>query len=106
MKKGSGAIAFKKVALDQLAFTPFYLGALLTSLGFIQTKDIGKAIARVERDYADILLMNYKVWPAVQFCNFSFVPLQYQVLLVQFIAIFWNTYLSWKTSQVSSKRQK
>lgn len=34
------------------------------------------------------------LWPMAQFINFTFVPLQYQVIYVQCIALLWNSYLS------------
>lgn len=85
------------MALDQLGFAPILIGILLSTLGVIQTKDVDETIKRVKRDYKDVVLTNYTIWPAVQMANFYFVPLQYQVLLVQCVAIVWNTYLSFKT---------
>lgn len=35
------------------------------------------------------------LWPAGQLINFAFVPLQYQVTFVMFIAFWWAVYLSW-----------
>lgn len=92
-----GATALRKVALDQLIFAPCALAVFLLTLGIVQQKGFSGGLNNIKNDYFDILLTNYKVWPMVQITNFYFVPLRHQVLLVQSVAVLWNTYLSWKT---------
>lgn len=93
-----GTVVLKKVACDQLLFAPTFLAVLLSAIGFSQGRDIQNLTAKLKNEYPDILLSNYKIWPMVQLVNFYFVPLQYQVLTVQSVALLWNTYISYRTS--------
>lgn len=43
-------------------------------------------------------LIAWSVWIPAQYFNFFFMPLHMRVIFVQFIALFWNTYMSWKLS--------
>jgi len=96
----SGRLApFKKVAVDQLAFNPVFTSVFLTANGLSQGLQWPQLKDNIKRDYVDIILAGWTVWPAVQIINFSFVPLRHQVLTVQTFALFWNTYLAWKTNR-------
>nr|ACO15358.1 Mpv17-like protein [Caligus clemensi] len=47
----------------------------------------------------DILLNNSpftQIWPMAQLINFYFVPFLMRPLFVNFVALFWNSYLAWK----------
>ena len=45
------------------------------------------------------LLVGWKVWPFISFVNFMFVPPRLQVAFMNFIAIFWNAYMSYMKNQ-------
>lgn len=75
------------------------MATLITSINILEGNSFQYSIEQLKLKYFDVMLTNYKIWPAVQLCNFYFVPLKHQVLVVQSVALFWNAYLSWKTKQ-------
>ncbi|XP_076276211.1 mitochondrial inner membrane protein MPV17 [Lasioglossum baleicum] len=95
-----GVVVLKKVCCDQLLFAPTFIFILLSVIGILQGNDIEHLKMKIKNEYPEILKNNYKVWPMVQLCNFYFIPLQYQVLVVQSVALLWNTYISYTTSIV------
>ncbi|KAH0949444.1 hypothetical protein HN011_000295 [Eciton burchellii] len=92
------SVAIKKVACDQLFFAPTFIAVLLVTIGICQGKNIEKLKMKLKNEYGDILKNNYKLWPMVQLINFSLVPLHYQTLIVQSVALLWNSYVSYKTN--------
>lgn len=56
-----GLVAVKKVACDQLLFAPFFIVILLSTVGFMQGNDVNSIKKKLENEYPDILISNYKV---------------------------------------------
>uniref|UniRef100_A0AC35G661 Uncharacterized protein n=1 Tax=Panagrolaimus sp. PS1159 TaxID=55785 RepID=A0AC35G661_9BILA len=83
-----------RVVLDQLIAAPILTSIFLFSLNGLESRSIATARARTAAVYWTVLQNNWKVWPFVQLINLTFVPIQYRVLLVQFVSLFWNIYLS------------
>lgn len=92
--------ALKKMALDQVAFAPCFLGVFLGISGTLNGLTMEQNVAKLKRDYTDALVANYYLWPPVQIANFYFVPLHHRLAVVQIVAVIWNSYLSWKANKM------
>ena len=98
--KGKRTIdAMKKVAMDQTIFAPCIIATFFTTTGLLFGKTQAEIESKFRNQYLKTLLTNYYIWPAIQTINFNFVPLQHRVFVVNFVAIFWNTYLSWAANK-------
>lgn len=93
------AILLKKITLDQLLFAPISTFAFITTVNVLEGKNWTTIKNELNCKYTNILVTGYGIWPIVQLVNFYAVPLKHQVLVVQIVAVFWNTYLCWKTQQ-------
>ncbi|KAK2846062.1 hypothetical protein Q7C36_010916 [Tachysurus vachellii] len=92
--------ALRKMLLDQACFAPCFLGTFLGIYGVLNGLTVEENVAKLKRDYADTLITNYYLWPAVQIANFYFIPLQHRLAVVQIVAVAWNSYLSWKANKM------
>ncbi|XP_028134261.1 protein Mpv17 [Diabrotica virgifera virgifera] len=92
-------VTIKKVIIDQFGFVPFFHLGLLTTLNTLHGQNIEDLRDQLRLKYFDILFASVRLWPMVQLINFRFTPLNYQVLVSQSVALFWNVYVSWKTQQ-------
>ncbi|KXJ12398.1 protein Mpv17 [Exaiptasia diaphana] len=93
---------FKKMLPDQLLFAPcvsvafFWINNTFAGGTFEELKK------KLNERYVETLLNGYKVWPAVQMVNFTIVPFQYRIGVVQLVAVLWNAYLSWQVNKPTS----
>ncbi|KRX49148.1 Protein SYM1 [Trichinella murrelli] len=87
----------KRLFADQIICSPVVLASFLVLLRTLEMKPIKTAFHQCRTQFWDIYLTGLKVWPLMQLVNFYLVPLEHRILVVQMVAIFWNTYLAWKT---------
>jgi protein Mpv17 len=83
-----------KLALNQLVLTPPFLALTLGFIQYFQTLSATQTTTMVRNTYAAALFTNWKVWTVAQAINFTAVPLDYRVLFGNFVALWWNIYLS------------
>ncbi|VDN11449.1 unnamed protein product [Dibothriocephalus latus] len=96
--RGKGAVrTLKMVATDQLVMAPVMIFCIIGLVGFTRHWDVKEAKQSISSSYVGAVLTNYKIWPATQFINFTFVPLHLRLFVVNFVALFWNSYLSYVT---------
>ena len=107
----------RKVATDQLLFAPIFSAAIIGVIGTSQSisklafnledkkkytvlqEDIYNVAKKLRADYKDVLITGWTIWPATQIVNFYLVPFLLRPLVVSVVALFWNTYLAWKTNR-------
>ena len=92
-----GGVALMKMVKDQLIWAPSFLVMFFSAVNILDGKSAAEIQEVLKRDYWQALKVNYLVWPAVQMLNFYFVPMQHRVIVVNFVALFWNTYLAYVT---------
>ncbi|XP_016986578.1 mpv17-like protein [Drosophila rhopaloa] len=83
-----------KMLLDQGLFAPPFTLVMSFLVPMVNGEPVDKIRKRISESYLTIMARNYMLWPAAQIINFSFVPLGYQVVFAQCVALIWNCYLS------------
>lgn len=86
-----------KVAADQLIFAPFIgIPLYYTSMSILEFNQNPLSVARerLNAHWFHTLKTNWLVWPTFQLFNFTFVPVQFRLLVVNLFSIGWNCYLS------------
>ncbi len=77
-----------KICCDQIIFSSLYTLFFLTAIPLMTGE-------KVKYDkFAEIYIMDWKVWPLLQLVNFTFVPVYLQPIYVNMVNIAWNAYLS------------
>lgn len=84
-----------RVVADQTVFTCTNLFVFLSTMSILEG---GSPQEKLERSYWPGLKANWMLWPAVQAVNFTLVPLQYRVLVVNIVSLGWNCFLSYLNS--------
>ena len=98
--------AVYKMLCDQLLFLPVYVLAIVVVMGVLRLESTQEICAQIRRDYPNIMLASWQLWPAIQIANFHLVPLKHRILVMNLVGLFYNTYVAWKVEQGAAKRQK
>jgi protein Mpv17 len=82
--KGTAATTAARVAADQLVFTPVQLTCFLSSMAIMEGVS---PVDRLKSAFVPAYKANLMVWPFVQSINFTFVPLELRVLVVNIVSL-------------------
>ncbi|KZV92099.1 hypothetical protein EXIGLDRAFT_836676 [Exidia glandulosa HHB12029] len=96
----------KRVASDQILMAPLGLTIFLGSMGVMEGRSSGEIGLKYHDLFWPALYTNWKVWPAIQFVNFKFVPLAFRVPFQSTCGCFWTLYLSMLNSSDSNQHPK
>ena len=93
------ASVVKKLALDQTIFCNFVISSFFVYVTTANGGTWSMAVDKIKNDQWQALLMNWRIWPFVMAVNFSVIPVQFHVLFVNSVAVFWNAYLSYMANK-------
>lgn len=94
---------WKRVFVDEFIFTPVYVPVymgLLWSIEGIKSKDIPRMI---REEWLNIMVFDWCVYIPVQFFNFRYASVKYQVLVINLVGVGWNCFISWRAQGQKSK---
>ncbi|KAJ1371937.1 Protein Mpv17 [Parelaphostrongylus tenuis] len=98
--KGSpNIVPLKRMIIDQTLFSPWFNALILLNLRLLEGISFKESYRKMKNDWWTIYKNSLKVWPAVQLINFYLIPLNMRIIVVQLVAFFWNSYLSFKTQK-------
>lgn len=88
------------MAFDQLLFAPAHLTGFFMINQVVIDRDlrsVGKGLDFAGDKLWKAIKEGWKVWPLATTINLWVMPLQYQVLFVNLVSLFWNMFLSFIT---------
>lgn len=86
----------QRVALDQLGFGPIFTTSFMSWLWLLEGRD--DIVRQLQAAIPDMIVAGWTLWIPAMSINFSVVPIKYQVLFSNVVALIWNVYLSYKSS--------
>ena len=57
-------------------------------------------------DWLKTVKVSWRIWPAAQIINFKYVPLEYQAIFGNLVALFYNVFLTMISSSKTGDRKK
>ena len=87
--------AIKKMTVDQSILAPVFLILFYGAVGIVERRTLREISDKIYEEFYPNMVVNYKIWPAIQFMNFYLFPAHLRVLVVNVASLFWNTYLAW-----------
>lgn len=93
----------KRVFFDEFLFTPVYVPVLMGILWKMEGVDIQRIPQMIREEWLNIMLFDWAVYIPVQIVNFRFVPVKFQVLVINLIGVGWNCFISWRAQGQQKK---
>jgi hypothetical protein len=91
---------FQRLLLDQFGFAPLFVPSFMAGLWILEGRDnIWENLVSIA---PSVIEANWALWIPAQLINFSMIPLNYQVLFGNVVALVWNIYLSWINASTAS----
>mmetsp|Transcript_21317 Transcript_21317/g.63705 ORF Transcript_21317/g.63705 Transcript_21317/m.63705 type:complete len:186 (+) Transcript_21317:356-913(+) len=95
-----------KVIVDQLLYTPVNVTCRFFVLALLDGRGLGGGLSDTKAKLVDVLLVGWKIWPAIHAANFYFVPDAYQILTVWTASLVYSTLVELSTLRDAKPTRK
>ena len=85
----------RRLVLDQFGFAPLFCPSFMALLWLLEGQQVASIVPKLKEVAPDIIVANWALWIPAMAINFSVVPLKFQVLFGNIVALVWNVYLSY-----------
>jgi len=85
-----------KVVIDQFLQAPIFTVIIFVFLGLLEGKSLESVKEQLDKDYADTMFANWKLWVPATAVNIAFCPPVLRVLFLNCVFFFWSIFLSLK----------
>ncbi|KAK3090019.1 hypothetical protein FSP39_008579 [Pinctada imbricata] len=100
--KGQGPkVVLKKIAVDQIMFTPVITVLFFGGMGLLEGRGLAGAVSEVHDNFLAVYSVDCCVWPPAQYINFHFIPARFRLVYVSTLTLCWNTFLSYMKHRVN-----
>ena len=101
---GTTVIAvIKRVVWDEFVFAPLYLPVFLASLWAVEGSPLNTIPRMVYQEVPSILMAEWIMWIPTMAITFRYIPVKFQVLVINSVGIFWYTFLSYTAKKAHTK---
>jgi hypothetical protein len=88
----------QRVIVDQFAFAPLFLPSFMSWLWVLEGRE--NIPSQIQQNVPGMIVTGWSLWVPAMTINFGMVPMKYQVLFSNVVALLWNVYLSYKSASI------
>jgi hypothetical protein len=85
---------FARIILDAIIFSPVTVAGYFTWRSMLEGTGLQGTRHKLRKQFGSTVLGAWKFWPAANIINFGMIPLEYRVLYMNVLSIFWTGYLT------------
>jgi len=93
----------KRVFWDEFCFTPVYLPLFLSTLWALEGSPLQNIPKMAYEEVPSILVAEWTLWIPTMAFTFRYIPVKFQVLMINSVGVLWYTYLSYTAKQAHTK---
>jgi len=88
-----------QILLDSIIFSPITVSGYFTLRSIMEGSGIEGITDKLSTRLVKTVLGAWKFWPAANIINFGFIPLEFRVLYMNVLSVFWSFYLTYVNGQ-------